>query len=596
MDRISQERLEVSSREGWRRLHARFLNQLADDGSALVVFDVTFKSPGDSTADHELSAALRRPKKVVLSAGLLDSQHPGVESARPEKPLDLLLDAAGGNWGIARANTFDSSEIVRKHWPFPAEPSNHPSLAWRAAQLAGASLPERPQEQWLRYYRQSGPGEAMSYYLALDKPREFYRGRIVFIGGQPETPAFDGEKDEFRIPYARWTGTSTGGVEIMATQFLNLVNGDWLRRSPPVLECLVVIFIGSLFAVGLSVVGRPLRLWLALGGMVIITMAGVLLSHFTNVWFPWAIVAGGQIPCAWFYSVVTGRRERRRLVNTTSVTTTAEKAVTTTAPTLPDYVLLRKIGRGGCGEIWLAKDATGLTRAVKIVYRDWFDSDEPYHREFRGIQTFMPVSFGHRGLVNVLHVGRNDSERFFYYVMEAADDEATGPCFDSERYTPRVLSAELQRRKHLSPTEIVPLMLDLSEALHFLHGNQLVHRDIKPANIIFVNGRAKLADIGLVAQVAQAQVTRTMIGTEGYLLLESPGTKEADVYALGKVLYVALTGMSAAQFPEMPEGVESDDELFLKLNEITWKACGVDPGNRYASSEQMFHDLRRVAS
>src|SRR5688572_1187419 len=90
-------------------------------------------------------------------------------------------------------------------------------------------------------------------------------------------------------------------------------------------------------------------------------------------------------------------------------------------PTIPDHTLRRPIGRGSYGEVWLARNVMGAPRAVKIIWRRQFDSDRPYEREFAGIQRYEPVSRTADGLVHVLHVGRNDTEGYFYYVMELAD-------------------------------------------------------------------------------------------------------------------------------------------------------------------------------
>src|SRR3989442_13431549 len=57
-------------------------------------------------------------------------------------------------------------------------------------------------------------------------------------------------------------------------------------------------------------------------------------------------------------------------------------------PAIPDHQLLRCIGRGSYGEVWLARNVMGTYRAVKIVYRKNFDNDRPYEREFDGIQKF----------------------------------------------------------------------------------------------------------------------------------------------------------------------------------------------------------------
>src|SRR5688572_8415658 len=90
-------------------------------------------------------------------------------------------------------------------------------------------------------------------------------------------------------------------------------------------------------------------------------------------------------------------------------------------PTIPDHTLRRPIGRGAYGEVWLARNVMGAPRAVKIVWRKQFESERPYEREFAGVQRYEPVSRSADGLVHVLHVGRNDAEGYFYYVMELAD-------------------------------------------------------------------------------------------------------------------------------------------------------------------------------
>src|SRR5829696_3588294 len=109
-------------------------------------------------------------------------------------------------------------------------------------------------------------------------------------------------------------------------------------------------------------------------------------------------------------------------------------------PVIPDHQLLRRIGEGSYGEIWLAKNILGTYRAVKIVYRARFDSERPYEREFKGIQTSEPISRSHPGLVDILQIGRNDEAGYFYYVMELADDEHTGSMFDPASYSAKTLS------------------------------------------------------------------------------------------------------------------------------------------------------------
>ena len=84
----------------------------------------------------------------------------------------------------------------------------------------------------------------------------------------------------------------------------------------------------------------------------------------------------------------------------------------------------------------------------------------------------------------------------------------------------------------------------MCEALEFLHSQGLTHRDIKPGNIIFIKGQPKLADVGLIAEIRHNLSELTWVGTPAYMPPppEPPGTVQADIYGLGMVLYVILTG------------------------------------------------------
>ncbi len=259
------------------------------------------------------------------------------------------------------------------------------------------------------------------------------------------------------------------------------------------------------------------------------------------------------------------------------------------APTqVADHELLRCIGKGSYGEVWLARNVLGSLRAVKVIYRAAFDSDRPYEREFNGILKYEPISRAHPGHVNILQVGRNDAEGYFYYVMELADDASENPSLKT--YSPKTLKSELHRRQRLPVSECVELGIAISAALDHLHQRGLVHRDIKPANIIFVGNRPELADIGLVTESDAAQ---SHLGTKGYLPPEGGGSPSADVYGLGKVLYELSTGLDGKEFPALPSelGTWPDRRELLQLNSIIGRACANEVKRRYSSAAKMRDDL-----
>jgi len=168
-------------------------------------------------------------------------------------------------------------------------------------------------------------------------------------------------------------------------------------------------------------------------------------------------------------------------------------------PAIPDYELVRVIGRGSYGDVWLARSLTGTFRAIKIVWLDRFSDSQPFDREFRGLTEFAAISLVDARQLALLHVGRNDAGGFFYYVMELADDIANGRKIDPDTYLPHTLSELKKRRGRLPAAECVAIGVELAQGLAYLHDSKLVHRDVKPSNVIFVGGLPKLADIGLVS-------------------------------------------------------------------------------------------------
>jgi serine/threonine protein kinase len=164
----------------------------------------------------------------------------------------------------------------------------------------------------------------------------------------------------------------------------------------------------------------------------------------------------------------------------------------------------------------------------------------------------------------------------------------------------------------------VSIGITLASALAHLHKYGLVHRDVKPSNIIFVGGVPKLADIGLVTDASEA---RSFVGTVGFIPPEGPGSAQADLYSLGKVLYEISTGQDRQDFPQLPPdllrrganaecGVRSAESLsvatpsnpqpairnpqsfpLIELNEVLLKACHKDLRQRYPSADAMLADL-----
>jgi len=257
---------------------------------------------------------------------------------------------------------------------------------------------------------------------------------------------------------------------------------------------------------------------------------------------------------------------------------------------IADHQLLRRIGMGSYGEVWLAQTLTGSFRAVKVVHRRTFPSQHPYDREFAGLKRFEPISHRHRNWVRILQVGQSVDDQYFYYLMELADDVATGQNFDPEKYQPKTLRTEIMARGRLGAEETVQLGLELADALGELHNLGFIHRDIKPSNIIFFQNVPKLADIGLVTT---ADGGSSYVGTEVYMPPTAPSCPSADLYSLGKVLYEAAMGQT---YPDLPTDLDQrlDLDQLRQLNKIIHQACSPEFAKRFQNAGEMRERLGQV--
>ena len=261
-------------------------------------------------------------------------------------------------------------------------------------------------------------------------------------------------------------------------------------------------------------------------------------------------------------------------------------------PRVADHEILTQVGSGSYGGVWLARSAAGQLRAVKVVSRNRFSSERPYEREFTGIRQLEPISRSHPGVVHILHVGRDDAAGYFYYVMELADAVEGDPAASLAHYRPRTLASELKSRGRLPLVEVLALGVQLAGALGHIHRHRLVHRDVKPSNVIFVEGQAKLADIGLVTGVDEA---KSFVGTEGFIPPEGPGSAQADIFGLGRLLYEAATGKDRCDFPDLPGDLDSwpasERSGLLEMNEILSRACAPKASQRHANAAELAGDL-----
>jgi serine/threonine-protein kinase len=261
------------------------------------------------------------------------------------------------------------------------------------------------------------------------------------------------------------------------------------------------------------------------------------------------------------------------------------------------YVVERTLGRGGMATVYLARD-TALERhvAIKVLADELADDADAKARFLR--EARLAARLVHPAVVRVYDVGTGDAGP--YIVME----HVAGP----------TLAAELARRGRLPAATVAALGVELSAALEAAHAAGLVHRDVKPQNVLLTaDGDVKLADFGIARAVDSTVLTAhgAVLGTLAYLAPEQARGEHvgaaADLYAVGVVLYEALTGRrphegaSAAEIVARRErAVPAPPSMYVPdvprdLERAILRCLAPRPAARPQSAAALGRDLARSA-
>jgi len=198
------------------------------------------------------------------------------------------------------------------------------------------------------------------------------------------------------------------------------------------------------------------------------------------------------------------------------------------------YQVLRAIGRGGMGTVWLCRDEIlGREVAVKQMSALPGESATETKRAMREARS--AAALNHPNAVAVYDVVNHDARPWL--VMEYVEGQT--------------LADEISRDGQLSPRRVADIGGQLAGALARAHERRIVHRDIKPANVLIDKaGRPKISDFGIARGHGDDQLTAIgfMTGTPGYLSPELARGEDpdsaSDVWALGATLYAAVEGRS----------------------------------------------------
>jgi serine/threonine protein kinase len=196
------------------------------------------------------------------------------------------------------------------------------------------------------------------------------------------------------------------------------------------------------------------------------------------------------------------------------------------------YLVERKLGSGGMGTVYLAThEQTGRIVALKLLSPSLAREEGLVARFMREIAALQKLKNPH--VVELFDHGVDGD--MYYYAMEYVPGET--------------LTARLRREKRIPWREMIDLSIEICVALKSAHDAGIIHRDLKPSNLLLTpDGNLKLTDFGVAQVFAGSKLTVTggIIGTAEYMSPEQGQgrriTKRSDLYALGAVMYVMLTG------------------------------------------------------
>jgi WD40 repeat protein/tetratricopeptide (TPR) repeat protein len=269
-------------------------------------------------------------------------------------------------------------------------------------------------------------------------------------------------------------------------------------------------------------------------------------------------------------------------------------------PDVPGYQITGKLGEGGMGTVWRARQlSTRRDVALKLVGKGGLGSHRDRLRFDREVQ--LAAKLEHPSIARVYDSGM--SRGLYYYAMELVE-----PATHLDRYV---------ADRGLGPKQILSLVREVCLAVQYAHQRGVIHRDLKPSNVVVDGtGRPRVLDFGLAKALEESEPGQTLTlegqwgGTPAFMAPEqAAGHAETldtrtDVYGLGATLYLLLTGRHAHDLSgpryEVMRRIARDEvvapllanpALDSELNSLLLKALAQDPERRYASAAELARDI-----
>jgi serine/threonine-protein kinase len=267
---------------------------------------------------------------------------------------------------------------------------------------------------------------------------------------------------------------------------------------------------------------------------------------------------------------------------------------------LGDYKLIKKLGEGGMGTVYVAEDTTQQRKvALKILSRERA-RDQAFLTRFQH-EARSALKLRHENLVAAYATG--DAYGRYYYVMEFCEGEP--------------LDRILTRDGFLPWEKALGIVVQIARGLEYAHLQGFIHRDVKPGNIFMTSGgMAKILDMGLLKHVVggkQSFSTKpgVVVGSPHYLSPEQIHAEKnidcrADIYSLGATFYHLLTGDTPyhGESPVMvlmrhldspvPNAKVIRPQIPDALARIVQRMMAKNPGDRYKDCKELLADLQTV--
>jgi len=262
------------------------------------------------------------------------------------------------------------------------------------------------------------------------------------------------------------------------------------------------------------------------------------------------------------------------------------------------YEIIKSIGEGGMANVYLAKDVI-LDRKVAIkILRGDLANDEKFIRRFQR-EALSASSLSHPNIVEMYDVGEDNGD--YYIVMEFVEGKTLKQYFKK------------RANGHLTISEAVDIMLQLTDGISHAHDSYIIHRDLKPQNIMIQDdGKIKITDFGIAMALNSTQLTQTnsVMGSVHYLPPEQAtgkgSTIKCDIYSMGILFYELLTGtlpfkgenaveIALKHMKEpLPSVKKQNPNIPQSVENIILKATAKNPKNRYNDVKEMHNDLKRA--